>query len=96
MSLKSFAVFLALRMFKAPRGLRSPVPKPVRCRLVLSLPSLGALARGAQIDEVAHVKLGAFQCCGLAILALVWNNYADTVTLDHSNRQPMGSQSKLP
>jgi len=68
-SLKSFAVFLALRLLKASLGLRSPVPKPVRCRLVLGLTSLGALARGAQIDEVAHAKLGAFQCYGLAIQA---------------------------
>ncbi len=48
---------------------------------------LGLFARGAQIDEVAHAKLGGDRFCGLAVLALVKNTYADTVTLDHGNRQ---------
>jgi hypothetical protein len=59
------------------------------------LAPLGPLPRGSKIDEVGHAKLGDHQICGLAILALVWNNYADTVTLDHSNRQPKGSQFQV-
>jgi hypothetical protein len=41
------------------------------------------------------MQTGGYQICGLAILALVWTKYADTVTLDHSNRQPIRSQIKL-
>ena len=51
---------------------------------------LGTFARVTKIDEVAHTKFGGYQICGLAVLALVWNKYADTVTLDHGNRQSRG------
>jgi hypothetical protein len=48
--------------------------------------AFGPLARGAEIDEVAHAKFGGTQIYGLGILAcVVWKNYADTVTLDHGN-----------
>jgi len=61
------------------------VHKPIGRGRLLGLAPLGPFAGSAEINEVAHVMLGGNQIGGLAILAcLVWNNYADTVTLDHA------------
>ena len=64
--------------------------KPVGRGHLFGLMPLGTFARVTKIDEVAHTKFGGYQICGLAVLALVWNKYADTVTLDHGNRQSRG------
>ncbi len=70
--------------------------KPVGRGRSFGLAPFGTVARGTEIDEVAHINLGGYQICGLAVLALVWNKYADTVTLDHGNPQPWASQIRLP
>jgi hypothetical protein len=93
---QTFAGFVVLRLFDGPFGLRAAVRKAVRRSRPFGLTPLGPLARGAQIDKVAHAKLGGDQICSLAVLALVWNKYADTVTLDHGNRQTQGAQFRLP
>ena len=60
--------------------------KPVGSGFLLSLVALSLFARGPEVDEVAHLSSAVNQISGLAILAVVvWKNYADTVTLDHSH-----------
>jgi len=49
--------------------LRAAVDQAARCGLLFGLVPLGALPRGAQIDEVAHAKLGGTGCVASAILA---------------------------
>jgi hypothetical protein len=85
------AGFVVPRLRQSSFGLRAPMCKAAGRCLLLGLAPFGPLARGAEVDEVAHAKLGGNQICGL-----VWNNYADTVTLDHGNRQRKRSRFKLP
>jgi len=82
------AGLLVLRLLQGAFGLRATVNQPVRRGRLLGLDAFGSLAFGAEIDEVAHTGLGGNQMRGFsAILAgLVMNDYADTETLDHSNR----------
>ena len=52
--------------------------QPVPGRLLLGLTPFGLFARGAKIDDVAHVKLGGNQMLLHRALRpnLVWNYYA--------------------
>jgi hypothetical protein len=84
---QAFASFVVLRLRDGPFGLRAAVRKAAGRRRTFGLTPLGPFARSAQIDKIAHAKLGGDQIYGLAVLALVRNKYADTVTLDHGNRQ---------
>jgi hypothetical protein len=93
---QTFVGFVVLRLLDGPFGLRAAVRKTIGRGRLFGLTPLGPFARDLQIDKVAHAKLGGDQICGLAVLALVWNKYADTLTLDHGNRQILGSQFRLP
>jgi len=79
------AGFLAAGLLQGSFGLWTSVDEPVPRGRLRRLAALGALSFGSEIDEVAHGKLGGNQICGFrpSWPALVWNNYADTVTLDH-------------
>jgi hypothetical protein len=63
------AGFVVLRSLEASFGLRAAVRKAVGRGSTFSLTPLGLFARRAQIDKVAHVKLGGDRICGLAVLA---------------------------
>ena len=54
--------------------------KPVGHGFLFGLSPPGALALSAEVDEIAHAKLGGNQIGGLAILAGFWNKYADSLT----------------
>jgi hypothetical protein len=84
---QTFAGFVVLRLLDGPFGLRAAVRKAVGRSRAFGVTPLGPFARSAQIDKIAHAKLGGDRICSLAVLALVRNKYADTVTLDHGNRQ---------
>jgi hypothetical protein len=69
-----FAGFIASRLLDGVLRLRAAMGKPVGRRQLLGLTALGALARGAEIDKIAHAKLGVGWINGSAIRPYsVWN-----------------------
>jgi hypothetical protein len=69
---------VVLRPLPHPVTFRTAVGQPVAGGLLIGLPPFGLLARGAKIDDVAHVKLGGNQMLlrGPRWPNLVWNYYA--------------------
>jgi hypothetical protein len=77
-SLEILLGLVALRPLEHPITFRAAMDQPVPCRLLLGLTPFGLFARGAKIDDVAHVKLGGNQMLlhGPCWPNLVWNYYA--------------------
>jgi hypothetical protein len=88
---EAFAGFVVPRLRQDAFGFRAPMCEAAGCSLLLGLAPFGPFARGTEVDEVAHAK-----CPTVTRYVVVWNDYADTVTLDHGNRHPRGSRFKLP
>jgi hypothetical protein len=61
---ETFAGFIAPGLRQGPFGLRAPVREAAGCSLMLGLTPFGSLARGTEVEEVAHAKLGGNQMCG--------------------------------
>jgi len=55
--IETLAQFIAAGLFERPLGLRAPVRKPVGCGLLLGLTPFGLLARGSEINEIAHAEI---------------------------------------
>ena len=54
--------FVAPRLLQGPFCLRTAMDKPAGRGLLLGLAPRGPLARGTEIDQVAHAKLGGTRC----------------------------------
>ena len=78
MALEILLGLVVLRPLPHPFTFRTAVGQPVSGGLLLGLTPFGLFARGAKIDDVAHVKLGGNQMLlhGPCWPNLVWNNYA--------------------
>jgi len=64
MTLETLAGFLALRPLQRFFGFRTAMSKTVLCRLLPRLTPFGLLARGAKVDDGAHVTLDGNQMLG--------------------------------
>ena len=81
---------VALRPLEHPITFRAAMDQPVPGCLLLGLTPFGLLARGAKIDDVAHVKLGGNQMLlhgpmaqfGLELLRR-------TLALEHGNSESL-------
>lgn len=73
MLLETFAGLLTPRLLQGAFRLGAAVHKAGGRRFLLGLLPLGPLARGTEIDEVAHERFGGNQLYSSAVLALVWD-----------------------
>jgi hypothetical protein len=60
---ETFLSFFAPGFFHRAFGLQTPVEAPGRLSVLFGLSTFGALARGPEVDEVTHLKLGGNQMC---------------------------------
>jgi len=61
---ETFAGFVIPGLRQGSFGLRAPVLEAARGRLLLGLAPFSPLARGTEVDEGAHAKLGGNQMGG--------------------------------